>query len=83
MIKKSFPLSRVYSLLEPGPVVMVTTSYPRFPGDGVGSFIPVGHFDKCETTGPTGLAIFDDVHTRHFAMLAEGLQEVVFRRHVR
>jgi flavin reductase (DIM6/NTAB) family NADH-FMN oxidoreductase RutF len=26
MMKKSFPLSRVYSLLEPGPVVMVTTS---------------------------------------------------------
>ena len=26
MTKKSFPLSRVYSLLEPGPVVMVTTS---------------------------------------------------------
>ncbi len=26
MIKKSFPLSRVYQLLEPGPVVMVTTS---------------------------------------------------------
>jgi len=25
-MKKSFPLSRVYSLLEPGPVVMVTTS---------------------------------------------------------
>jgi flavin reductase (DIM6/NTAB) family NADH-FMN oxidoreductase RutF len=26
MMKKSFPLSRVYSLLEPGPVVMVSTS---------------------------------------------------------
>ena len=26
MIKKTFPLYRVYSLLEPGPVVMVTTS---------------------------------------------------------
>lgn len=26
MIKKSFPLSKVYQLLEPGPVVMVTTS---------------------------------------------------------
>jgi flavin reductase (DIM6/NTAB) family NADH-FMN oxidoreductase RutF len=26
MSKKSFPLSRVYGLLEPGPVVMVTTS---------------------------------------------------------
>jgi flavin reductase (DIM6/NTAB) family NADH-FMN oxidoreductase RutF len=26
MKKKSFPLSKVYSLLEPGPVVMVTTS---------------------------------------------------------
>jgi len=26
MMKKSFPLSRVYSLLEPGPVVIVTTS---------------------------------------------------------
>ena len=26
MIKKSFPLSQVYQLLEPGPVVMVTTS---------------------------------------------------------
>ncbi|MDR3476757.1 MAG: flavin reductase family protein [Gammaproteobacteria bacterium] len=26
MLKKSFPLSKVYSLLEPGPVVMVTTS---------------------------------------------------------
>lgn len=27
MTRKSFPLSRVYRLLEPGPVVMVTTSY--------------------------------------------------------
>ena len=26
MVKKSFPLSKVYGLLEPGPVVMVTTS---------------------------------------------------------
>ena len=26
MVKKSFPLSRVYQLLEPGPVVMVSTS---------------------------------------------------------
>src|SRR5450759_4876250 len=26
MIKKSFPLSQVYRLLEPGPVVMVTTA---------------------------------------------------------
>jgi flavin reductase (DIM6/NTAB) family NADH-FMN oxidoreductase RutF len=27
MLKKSFPLSKVYRLLEPGPVVMVTTAY--------------------------------------------------------
>jgi len=27
MAKKSFPLSKVYSLLEPGPVVMVTTAH--------------------------------------------------------
>ncbi len=27
MAKKSFPLSRVYQLLEPGPVVLVATSY--------------------------------------------------------
>lgn len=27
MTKRSFPLSRVYQLLEPGPVTMVTTSY--------------------------------------------------------
>lgn len=27
MMKKSFPLSKAYQLLEPGPVVMVTTSY--------------------------------------------------------
>ncbi|MFA6015020.1 MAG: flavin reductase family protein [Gallionellaceae bacterium] len=27
MIKKSFPLSRVYQLLEPGPVVLLTTSH--------------------------------------------------------
>lgn len=27
MIRKKFPLSKVYQLLEPGPVVMVTTSY--------------------------------------------------------
>ncbi len=27
MVKKSFPLSKVYQLLEPGPVVMVTTSH--------------------------------------------------------
>jgi len=26
MSKKSFPLSKVYGLLEPGPVVMVTTA---------------------------------------------------------
>jgi len=25
MTKKSFPLSRVYQLLEPGPIVLVTT----------------------------------------------------------
>jgi flavin reductase (DIM6/NTAB) family NADH-FMN oxidoreductase RutF len=27
MTKKSFPLSRVYRLLEPGPVVLVTTAH--------------------------------------------------------
>jgi flavin reductase (DIM6/NTAB) family NADH-FMN oxidoreductase RutF len=27
MAKKSFPLSRVYGLLEPGPVVLITTGY--------------------------------------------------------
>ncbi|MFA5171738.1 MAG: flavin reductase family protein [Sulfuriferula sp.] len=27
MAKKSFPLAKVYSLLEPGPVVMLTTAY--------------------------------------------------------
>ncbi len=27
MTKKSFPLSRVYRLLEPGPVMLVTTSH--------------------------------------------------------
>lgn len=27
MAKKSFPLSHVYRLLEPGPVVLVTTSH--------------------------------------------------------
>jgi len=27
MLKKSFPLSKVYRLLEPGPVVLVTTAY--------------------------------------------------------
>lgn len=27
MAKKSFPLSKVYQLIEPGPVIMVTTSY--------------------------------------------------------
>ena len=29
---------------EPRPVVMVTSSYPRFPGDGIGSFLePIAH----------------------------------------
>jgi flavin reductase (DIM6/NTAB) family NADH-FMN oxidoreductase RutF len=27
MAKKSFPLSRIYGLLEPGPVVLVTTAH--------------------------------------------------------
>ena len=27
MAKRTFPLSKVYSLLEPGPVVMVTTAH--------------------------------------------------------
>ena len=27
MVKRSFPLSKVYGLLEPGPVVLVTTAY--------------------------------------------------------
>lgn len=31
MAKTSFPLSEVYGLLEPGPVVMVTTSDPGHP----------------------------------------------------
>jgi flavin reductase (DIM6/NTAB) family NADH-FMN oxidoreductase RutF len=31
MAKKSFPLSKVYSLLEPGPVVMVTTARDGHP----------------------------------------------------
>ena len=34
MMKKSFPLSKAYQLLEPGPVVMVTTSR-----DGVGNIM--------------------------------------------
>jgi flavin reductase (DIM6/NTAB) family NADH-FMN oxidoreductase RutF len=29
MEKKSLPLSQVYRLLEPGPVVMVTTTYKK------------------------------------------------------
>jgi len=31
MARKSFPLSKVYSLLEPGPVVMVTTARDGYP----------------------------------------------------
>ncbi len=31
MARKSFPLSKVYSLLEPGPVVMVTTAHDGYP----------------------------------------------------
>jgi flavin reductase (DIM6/NTAB) family NADH-FMN oxidoreductase RutF len=31
MSKKSFPLSRVYGLLEPGPVVLITTAGKRWP----------------------------------------------------
>ena len=31
MAKKSFPLSKVYGLLEPGPVVMVTTAGSEYP----------------------------------------------------
>ena len=27
MVKRKFPLSKVYGLLEPGPVVLVTTAY--------------------------------------------------------
>jgi len=31
MARKSFPLSKVYSLLEPGPVVMITTARDGYP----------------------------------------------------
>lgn len=31
MVKKSFPLSKAYQLLEPGPVVMVSTIYKGKP----------------------------------------------------
>jgi flavin reductase (DIM6/NTAB) family NADH-FMN oxidoreductase RutF len=31
MVKKTFPLSKAYQLLEPGPVVMVSTSYKGHP----------------------------------------------------
>ena len=31
MVKRTFPLSKVYGLLEPGPVVLVTTAYKRRP----------------------------------------------------
>ena len=31
MAKKSFPLAKVYGLLESGPVVLVTTAYGRYP----------------------------------------------------
>jgi flavin reductase (DIM6/NTAB) family NADH-FMN oxidoreductase RutF len=30
MVKKNFPLSKVYGLLEPGPVVMVTTAFKGY-----------------------------------------------------
>ena len=31
MKKKSFPLAKVYGLLEPGPVVLITTSHKGVP----------------------------------------------------
>jgi hypothetical protein len=45
--------------------------------NGVGGLGTVSHLDECETTGPTRLAVLDDVHFRHFAVLAKRLAEVI------
>ena len=45
MTKKSFPLSKVYGLLEPGPVVLVTTAYKGRPNIMVMSWHTMMEFE--------------------------------------
>lgn len=45
MVKKSFPLSKVYQLLEPGPVVMVSTCYKGRPNIMTMSWLTMVDFE--------------------------------------
>jgi flavin reductase (DIM6/NTAB) family NADH-FMN oxidoreductase RutF len=48
MAKKSFPLSKVYGLLEPGPVVMVTTAR-----EGKANIMTISWYTMMEFEPPT------------------------------
>ena len=45
MAKKSYPLSKVYGLLEPGPVVMVTTARKGQPNIMTMSWLTMMEFE--------------------------------------
>ena len=63
MARKSFPLSKVYGLLEPGPVVMVTTAR-----DGHPNIMTMSWHTMIEFVPPlVGCVISDNSHT--FGML--------------
>ena len=59
MARKSFPLSKVYGLLEPGPVVMVTTAR-----DGRPNIMTMSWHTMIEFVPPlVGCVISDNSHT--------------------
>lgn len=62
MVKKSFPLSKVYQLLEPGPVLMVTTSYA-----GKSNIMTMSWFTMIDFVPPiVGCIISDRDYTFNF-----------------
>lgn len=69
--KKSFPLSKVYGLLEPGPVVMVTTAH-----DGRANIMTMSWHTMLEFTPPlVGCVISNRNHT--FGLLTASKECVI------
>lgn len=70
MAKKSFPLPKVYSLIEPGPVVMVTTA-----GDGKPNIMTMSWHMMLEFEPPLAGCVISE-NNYSFGLSAEGNQRM-------
>ena len=71
MAKKSFPLSKVYGLLEPGPVVLVTTA-----GEGRPNIMAMSWHTMLEFEPPLVGCVISN-HSHSFALLAASNECVI------